>query len=551
VVLVSFRSRSGCGVSEISFLQASGLVKSYGGRRILGGVSFIASPGQRVGLVGENGVGKSTLLRLLAGVDEPDSGSVSRPDDCGFLWQELPFQMDARVQDILDDALSEIRRAKHTLNELSAQMAGGPDDAELLAEYGELLEWAQDHGLWDADRRAAVVLAGLGLSLPDTSRRLGSLSGGQRRRLGIAALLIRQPGTLLLDEPTNHLDDEALEFLEQQLSDLPGIVVVASHDRVFLDQVCTHIVDLDPHADGGTTRHGGAYSDYLEAKRLERSRWEQQYEAEQDELAELRHAVAVTARSVNHARAMRDGNKMAYARHGGRVQRQISRRVRNAQHRLDELDRDQVRKPPEPLRFNAALTGNTPTGQIAVSLRAARFSDRLAVDHLDIDSKARLMVTGPNGAGKSTLLKLVAGRLTPDSGEVLRARGLQIALLEQDTAFSDSQQSPRRLYELAGGDRTTPLAHLGLLSPRDLDRPVGRLSTGQQRRFALALLLVRPPGVLLLDEPTNHLSLALVEEMEEALESAPGAIVVATHDRWLRRNWNGTAISVIDGRVTT
>jgi len=533
-------------MSNIPFLHARDLVKSYGERRVLDGVSLVGSPGQRIGLVGENGAGKSTLLRILAGVDEPDDGAVQRPADCGFLWQELPFTPGATVRDVLDDALAEIRAASARLDELTAALERRPDDAAVLAEYGDLLEWAQDHDLWDADRRAKLVLTGLGLSDVDVSRRLDALSGGQRSRIGLAALLIRQPRALLLDEPTNHLDDEAVGFLERQLSGLPGTVVVASHDRVFLDEVCTDVVDLDP-ARGGVTRYGGTYTDYLAAKRLERVRWEQQYAQEQDELTELRVSVEVTAHQVSHQRVMKDNNKVGYDRHGGRVQKQVSRRVRNARQRLDELTRDQVGRPPAPLRFSAAMTGEAGAEQLALSLRDVRLSGRLAIGQLDVPASARLMITGPNGAGKSTLLRVLAGKLRPDAGDVRRARGIRVGLLEQDVVFADPSRSARQLHDQAAG--AVPLAELGLLASRDLDRPVGELSVGQRRRVALALLIARPPEVLLLDEPTNHLSLSLAEELEDALRTAPGAVVVASHDRWLRRGWEGPELALASGRV--
>lgn len=294
-------------MSTSLYLSARDLNKVYGDRRVLDSVSLTASPGQRLGLVGENGVGKSTLLKLLAGLAEPDAGEILRPADCGFLAQELPYALNLSVGEVVESALAEIRDADRRLGELSTRL----DDPAALAEYGEVLEWAQAHDIWDADRRAALVIEGLGLAGVGYDRMLGSLSGGQRSRLGLAALLIRQPQALLLDEPTNHLDDEAMAFLESRLTRLPGVVVVASHDRVFLDAVCTSIVDLDP-ARGGITSYGGAYTDYLDAKRAERARWEQQYETEQDELKHLKHSVAVTARGVAHNRAPRDNDKMGY-----------------------------------------------------------------------------------------------------------------------------------------------------------------------------------------------------------------------------------------------
>jgi macrolide transport system ATP-binding/permease protein len=467
-------------------LLAHGLVKTYRDRTVFDGVSLTAAPGSRIGLIGENGAGKSTLLRLLAGVEEADAGTVSRPADLGYGHQELPYPGHARIANVLDGALREARSAVRALDALAAALADRPDDPDALRHYGDCLEWCHDHDAWDADRRAVLVLAGLGLAGVGTDRRLDTLSGGQRVRLAIAALLVRRPGALLLDEPTNHLDDDAAGFLEDQLRRLPGAVVAASHDRTFLDAVCTDVVDLDP-ALGGPMRHGGGFTDYLEARRTGRARWEQRYAAEQDELQALRHAVAVTARRVAHDRPPRDNDKMAYDFFGGRVQRQLSRRVRNAERRLDELTREQVRRPPEPLRFAAAV-GAPASGPVA-ALRRVHIRDRLVLDHLDIAADERLLVTGPNGAGKSTLLAVLAGRLDPVDGMVHRRRGLRVGLLTQDIAIEQPTRTARAVY-----------AH------------------------------------------------RLVEEVEEALDSSPGAVVVASHDRWLRRRWAGRELRLEDGR---
>jgi macrolide transport system ATP-binding/permease protein len=528
-------------------LSAHDVVKSYGPHRVLDGVSLAASPGHRLGLVGENGAGKSTLLRILAGLTEPDGGDVAGPHDVGFLHQELPHPGHTTIGQVVDEALADIRSAARRLDELAERLRHRPDDDATVTDYGEVLQWAVDHDLWDADRRADLVLAGLGLGDVGRERAVATLSGGERSRLGLAALLIRQPRALLLDEPTNHLDDEALDFLQKHLVGLPGAVVLASHDRVFLDAVCTGILDLDPARDG-PTYYGGTYSDYLQAKGAERRRWQEQYEAQQQELAGLREAVRTTARQVAHNRPARDNDKMAYNFFGGRVQAQVSRRVRNAQRRLEELDRSQVRKPPPPLRFNAALTRDRAADGVAVSLRGVRVPGRLQVDQLDLPASGRLLITGANGAGKSTLLSVLAGRLVPADGSVALRRGLRIGMLEQDVAFADPARTPRQLYQATTARSPVPLTDLGLVAPRDLDRPVGLLSVGQRRRVALALLVAEPPDLLLLDEPTNHISLTLAEELQEALESAPGAVVAASHDRWLRRRWSGPTLAMSDGQ---
>ncbi|GLL06693.1 hypothetical protein GCM10017581_084430 [Dactylosporangium matsuzakiense] len=475
-------------------LIADDLVRTYGTRRVLDGVSLVAAPGRRIGLIGENGTGKSTLLRLLAGADTPDGGTVTRPADLGYLHQEMPYEPAATVADVVADALRESRTCLAGLDEALA--AGRLDD------YAALLERAQQIDAWDADRRADVVIGGLGLVGVPPQRALETLSGGQRGRLALAALLIRRPGALLLDEPTNHLDDGAAAFLEEQLRTLPGAVVLASHDRAFLDAVCTDVVDLDPAVDG-PTRYGGGYSAYQDARRAERERWERRFAQEQEELTALRHAVAVTAHEVAHNRPKRDNEKMNYGRTTGRVEGQISRRVRNAARRLDTLTREQVRKPPPPLRFRPP---DLPVADgLLLSVRDLNVPGRLTLDFLDLAAGEHLLVTGANGTGKSTLLAALAGRL-PAEG-IHRRRGLRVALLAQDTAFDRPDLTAAATYELALGEQraaAVPLRSLGLLSARDAARPVGELSVGQRRRLDLALHLADPPDVLLLDEPTNH-----------------------------------------------
>jgi macrolide transport system ATP-binding/permease protein len=532
----------------MSVLSANDVIKSFGTHRVLDGVTLEVSPGHRLGLVGENGTGKSTLLRVLAGTIQPDGGTLTRTGDVGFLHQELPYPEHATVGWVVDDALAPIRSAQRRLDDLAGRLHHQPEDPTLLAAYGESLQWATDHDMWDADRRAGLVLAGVGLAGAPHDRTVGSLSGGERSRLGLAALLIRQPRALLLDEPTNHLDDDAIEFVEAHLAKLPGAVVLASHDRVFLDAVCTGILDLDPTR-GRPTRYGGTYSDYLHAKSLQRRAWQEQYQTEQEQLAQLRSAVTTTARQVAPGRAMRDNDKAGYNRLGERVQSQVSRRVQNARRRLAELDRTQVRRPPRPLRFRAALTEGTALDGVAVSVRQVRIPGRLHIDHIDIPATGRLLVEGANGAGKSTLLSLLAARLPAPSGSVTHRRGLRVGLLEQDVPFVDPACTPRYLYGEVTPDSAIPLTELGLVAQRDMDRPVGQLSVGQRRRLALALLLADPPHVLLLDEPTNHISLALAEELQEAMRTAPGAVVAASHDRWLRRRWDGARLELAGGRI--
>ncbi|RIX30621.1 ABC-F family ATP-binding cassette domain-containing protein [Amnibacterium setariae] len=541
-------------------LRVDGVSRTFGDRRVLTDVSLTVGPDARVGLIGENGAGKSTLLRIVAGADEPDAGAVQAPARTGMLLQELPYPADETVGRVLDDALAEASRAVTAVEAASAAVARSePGAAERLADA---LEAADATEAWSAGARRGEVLAGLGVDAIDPDRTIGSLSGGQRSRVAMAALLLARPTAVLLDEPTNHLDDEAVAFLERTLAAWPGPVLFASHDRAFLDAVATRVVDLDPapmpyadvvQGDDAGSGYGlrssrGGYTAYLEQRRAERDRWQRRFEAEQEELKALRHAVAVTARQTNKKDTY-DGQRAGLTKfYSDRDAKVTSRLVRNARGRLEALDREQVRKPPAELRFGglAAPSGPAPEGALALLTRAA-VAGRLAPTTLAVDPGAKLLVTGANGAGKSTLLALLDGRLAPTSGTVQRAPRLRSALLAQDVVFAEPERSVRATYRAAVGEgraEAVPLSALGLVAGRDVDRPVGALSVGQQRRLALAIAIADPPDLLLLDEPTNHLSLALAEELEEALGSYPGAVVLASHDRWLRRRWPAPVLAL-------
>ncbi len=509
-------------------LVARDVVKAYAGRVVLDGVELLAHPGVPLGLVGENGAGKSTLLRLLAGIEPPDSGSVQVPDELGYLGQEPDFPAGASVGDVLDTALAPLHDAVARLERLAAGL--GTSGSGSADEYDAVLSWATAHDAWDADSRAAAAAARLGLGTLDRDRPAAALSGGQRSRLALAALVTRRPECVLLDEPTNHLDDAAVGYLEELLVALPGVVVVASHDRAFLEAVCAVTVDLDP-ARGGT-RFSGGYGDYLLAKRAAREQWQRAFEDQQDELDGLRAAARTTARQVAHNRPPRDNDRFIHHFKGQNVARTVSRRVRVTERRIEVIERERVPKPPAPLTFRGTLA---PARAVAVTVRDLRVGRRVDVPRLDVVPGGRVLVTGANGSGKSTLLRVLAGELAPTSGTAEVSSG-RVGHLPQDVTFSRPDLTPLQVYDAATAS-PVPLADLGLIHPRDLTRPVGELSLGQQRRLGLAVVVARRPGLLLLDEPTNHLSLALADELEDALQQAAATVVVASHDRWLRGRW--------------
>lgn len=509
--------------------------KSYPDRLVLDGLDLVATPGQRVGLIGENGSGKSTLVRLVAGLEQPDSGSIAAPDDLGYLAQDSGLRDDATVEEVLTEALAPLHEAVADLERLAGELPGSAD------AYAQRLEWVEAHDAWDADRRAEVAAHRLGLGALERDKPVRELSGGQRARLALAALLTRRPACLVLDEPTNHLDAEALDFLEAQLISMPGVVLVASHDRMLLERVCTTLVDLDPAhlgTDGrGGRAYSGAYSTYLSAKRDSRRRWEEAFEQQQETLNALRVRTRTTTLDIAHDRPPRDNDKYIYSFKGENVQAQVRRRVRDAEQRIAAIERDLVPKPPVPVDFSGSFDGRRAA---SVRLRDLSVPGRLHLARLDVAAGEHLLVTGANGTGKSTLLSVLAGRLEAAGDVQVDARS--VGFLPQEVRFADPTRTPREIY--ADVDPLRPITDLGLLHPRDLTRPVGVLSEGQRRRLALALLMATPHDLLLLDEPSNHLSPSLVDAVEEAVRRTPVTVLVASHDRWLRSRWQGSVCLV-------
>ena len=423
------------------------------------------------------------------------------------------------------------------------------------------IDLAERLDIWETDARISATLAGLGLSHIPTDRPTGELSGGQQARLSLAWLLLNRPDILLLDEPTNHLDDAATTYLVSVLSAWKGPVLFASHDRAFLDIAASGIVDLDPAPsmvgqEGGVTRYTGNYSDYLAAREDVRVRWERRYRDEQAELKRLRAGVRDN-HTVGHVGAPpRTEGKLAKKFYADRNAKVVSRRVNDSRSRLEKLEEEQVRKPPKELAFaglTAASAGTTrePAEGPVVVASCISVEGRLPGTSLTLNGTEKLLVTGPNGSGKSTLLSVLAGQLTPDDGS-LTVTGVRTGYLTQDVDLPDphdrgDDRTVERAYrDLVGEElaEEVPLSTFGLIHPRDENRPLVELSLGQQRRVALAVLLADPPEVLLLDEPDNHLSLSLVTALEEAIPEYPGAVVVASHDRWLRERWSGARLEL-------
>ncbi|MFE1100351.1 ABC-F family ATP-binding cassette domain-containing protein [Nocardiopsis alba] len=561
-------------------LRIDAVSVSFPDRRVLTDVSFVVSSGDRVGLIGENGSGKSTLLRVAAGLLSPDAGTarvVGGQDGTsavGLLHQEAPFAPSMTVDEAIETAVAPIRAAVAAVDHSAQALAEVPQDSEVERAYAHALDVAERLDAWSVDARISTMLVGLGLASVPGERRTGELSGGQRSRLSLAWLLLRDPDVLLLDEPTNHLDDAATEHLRRVLLGRRGPVLLASHDRAFLDEVVTSLVDLDPapiphrladevREDGpgsgiGVTRFSGTYSDYLVSRAEARLRWERRYRDEQDELRRLRAGVQ-DGQQVGHANwKPRTESRIAKKFYADRNAKVVARRVNDARARLETLEKEQIRRPPEELAFagltaSGVLSATSPEDDgPLLTASDVHLPGRLAPVSLALGAGDKLLVTGANGAGKSTLLRLISGRLAPASGTLNLFSGSRVGLLGQDVTIAlsredGSERTVAEAYrEAVGAERAerTPLSTFGLLSGRDEHRPVGALSLGQRRRLELAILLADPPELLLLDEPTNHLSLPLVTALERAIGEYPGTVVIASHDRWIRERWAGARLDL-------
>ncbi|WP_347041339.1 ABC-F family ATP-binding cassette domain-containing protein [Brachybacterium nesterenkovii] len=540
-------------------LRVDGVSHAYAARPVLTDVSFAVPAGAPAALLGENGAGKSALLRLIAGLERPDRGEVSAPGPIGLLHQDLPFGPTRRVADVVADALERSARFERDLDAAAHALAAQPESPSTVRDYDDALAAATLADAWNAPHRAERVLAGLGLVALPRDRPIARISGGERERLALAHLLIARPTTLLLDEPTNHLDDAGAVFLAALLAEHPGPVLVASHDRAFVDEATRMQIDLDPaehaarSAGGGVTVFTGTFTEHLHARLDARERWERRYAAEQEELRRLRIQERESHR-VGHADwTARTETRMAQKFYADRNAAVVSRRVRDLRQRLETLERDQVRRPPAELRFTGLpeeRLRHRGEGGVVIAASGVGVPGRLAPVSLALSAGEKLLVTGANGSGKSTLLAILVGDLEPATGTVHRGASLRIAHLAQDDHVDPDATARQLLLRAAGlpvGDREHVPELFGLIHPRELDRPLGELSRGQVRRAVLAALLADPPELLVLDEPTNHLALDLAVRLEDATQHWPGTVIVASHDRWLRRRWQGRTLALEEG----
>jgi macrolide transport system ATP-binding/permease protein len=523
-------------------LNLSGVSHGYGDRLLLDGISLVITAGEHVAIVGENGAGKSTLLRILAGLEAPDEGAASIHGRVGYLAQTHGLPESFTVGAAIDASLASLRALEAELDRLETGLADAEE--EELEAYGRLQTEYQLREGYAAESRVEAALDRLGLGGLDRSRLLASLSGGEQERVALACVLADPADILLLDEPTNHLDARGTAWLEDRLAAHRGTVVVVSHDRVLLRKVASTIIEVDAER-RAVTRYGNGYDGYLREKTAERQRWVQEYHTWVGAMEAEQLQADTVAGKMGYARK-RDGDKMGFDFKAGTWQKAATSKVRNAQERLRRLEASPVDRPPVPLRLNADLAVDPEAApssaglvepSAVLSVRGVSVPGRLRPTDFEAWTGDKILITGPNGAGKSTLLSVLAGTLEPAEGSVTRPA--RVGYLQQELELPE-RPSLRLLPAFVAGlggnidEHAEALLRLGLFRTSEFHVPVGSLSAGQQRRLALARLLLGGFSTLIVDEPTNHLAPVLVEQLEEALADFAGTLVMVSHDRALR-----------------
>ena len=523
-------------------LLARDLTAAHGDRTLFSGLDLVVAPGDVVGLVGANGAGKSTLLQLLAAEAAPEHGVITLTPAAatvGYLPQEPERRPGESVLAFLERRTG-VARAQADLDAASDALATGEPVGGVPADeaYTLALERWLALGGADLDERAAAVAADLGLRV-ELDRAMTALSGGQAARAGLASLLLSRYDVFLLDEPTNDLDLDGLERLERFVEGLRSGVVLVSHDREFLARTVTRVVELDL-AQQQVSVFGGGYTAYLEEREVARRHAREEY----DEYAERVGGLTERARTQrawmekgvkNARRKVKDNDKAGRKFRTEATEKQAAK-ARQTERLIERLE--VVDEPRKEWQLQMEIAVAPRAGAVVATARQVvvrRGGFTLGPVDLQIDWADRIAITGPNGSGKSTLLAVLLGRLTPDDGSASLGPAVVVGEIDQARSLFNGDQPFVRSFadqvpDLPDAQVRTLLAKYGLKSDH-VTRPANSLSPGERTRAALALLQARGVNLLVLDEPTNHLDLPAIEQLEQALDSYPGTLLLVSHDR--------------------
>ncbi|HTX91242.1 MAG TPA: ABC-F family ATP-binding cassette domain-containing protein [Anaerolineales bacterium] len=539
----------------MSLITVTNLSKSFGPVDLFGGVSFAIPKGSRLALVGPNGCGKTTLLRILVGLDEPSGGTITRARSVriGYLPQEAEFELDGTVWEACLAVFTDLIARQEELEKLEAEMSVPETRDQALVRYGPLQHEFERRGGYTYPTRIKQVLTGLGFSNQDYHLALDHLSGGQRTRAFLARLLLSEPDLLMLDEPTNHLDIAAVEWLEGYLSQWDGAVVIVSHDRYFLDKVATGILEM---VFGATEYYPGNYTAYLQTRE---QRWEnrrENFEAEKEKLLKDVDYIKKNISGQNTSQAkgkLRRLSRIVQAIEQVGMEAVLNQKwaetaedisLATSPFGVEEAER-RVRSLRPPMRTLPRLHLNLRTasrsGELVLRTTDLKvgYPDRLLFSAPDIVLRRGdcAALIGPNGAGKTTFLKTVLGQLEPLEGQVTLGASLKIGYFAQ--AHEGLKPENTLVEEIDSimpnwlpGQIREYLAKY-LFSGDDVFKKVNVLSGGERGRLALAKLALQDTNLLLLDEPTNHLDIPAQEVLEAVLDDYGGTILLVTHDRYL------------------